>query len=83
MKFLAVAATALLSTSVAARSSIFGSSPAISPNVDGSLSVPGENPLQHCADPKDDILTIDRVDLSPNPPKAYVAPSHSCKRITC
>ncbi|KAK3113296.1 Phosphatidylglycerol/phosphatidylinositol transfer protein [Teratosphaeriaceae sp. CCFEE 6253] len=71
MKLFAVAATALLTTTAAARSSIFGSSgPAISPNADGSLSVPGDNPLQHCADPKDDVLTIDAVDLSPNPPKA-------------
>jgi len=75
MKFLAVAASALLASSVSARSSIFGSSPDIAPNVDGSLSVPGENPLQHCQDPKDDILTLESVDLSPNPPKAYVPPT--------
>ena len=33
------------------------------------LSVPGDNPLTYCQDPKDNILTIDYVDLSPNPPK--------------
>ncbi|KAK1061666.1 Phosphatidylglycerol/phosphatidylinositol transfer protein [Friedmanniomyces endolithicus] len=71
MKFLTFATTALLSaTHVAARSSLFGTNTDISPNVDGSLSVPGDNPLQHCQDPKDDILTIESVDLSPNPPKA-------------
>ncbi|KAK4552124.1 Phosphatidylglycerol/phosphatidylinositol transfer protein [Recurvomyces mirabilis] len=72
MKFLALATTALLSSTVAARSSIFGASVGgdITPNVDGSLSVPGDNPLQHCQDPKDDILTIENVDISPNPPKA-------------
>ena len=32
------------------------------------LSVPGKNPLNFCADPSDYILTIDTVDLSPNPP---------------
>lgn len=63
-------ATAFLASSVAARSSLFGSSPAVAPNVDGSLSVPGENPLQHCQDPKGDILTLKSVDLDPNPPKA-------------
>ncbi|KAL1959736.1 hypothetical protein VTO42DRAFT_1322 [Malbranchea cinnamomea] len=34
----------------------------------GSLTVPGENPLAFCHDPKDDILSIERVDLFPNPP---------------
>jgi len=34
------------------------------------FSVPGENPLLFCADPKDNILTIDKVDLGPNPPEA-------------
>ncbi|KAL8742048.1 MAG: hypothetical protein Q9190_005411 [Brigantiaea leucoxantha] len=37
--------------------------------VDDSLSVPGENPLNFCADPADYILTIDHVDLDPNPPE--------------
>lgn len=32
------------------------------------LSVPGNNPLNFCADPTDYILEIDHVDLSPNPP---------------
>ncbi|KAK2774781.1 Phosphatidylglycerol/phosphatidylinositol transfer protein [Emmonsiellopsis sp. PD_33] len=36
--------------------------------VDDKLSVPGQNPLNFCADPKGDILKIDSVDLSPNPP---------------
>jgi hypothetical protein len=76
MKFFALATSATLLTSsyVTARSSLFGASVEITPNVDGSLSVPGDNPLQHCADPKDDILTIETVDIDPNPPKAYVAP---------
>jgi len=73
MKLLTLATTALLgATHVAARSSLFGTNTDISPNIDGSLSVPGDNPLQHCQDPKDDVLTIESVDLSPNPPKAYV-----------
>jgi hypothetical protein len=32
--------------------------------------VPGANPLHFCADPKDDIIEIKKVDLSPNPPQA-------------
>lgn len=36
---------------------------------DNELSVPGKNPLNYCADPKDYILTIDHVDLDPNPPR--------------
>ena len=38
------------------------------------LAVPGDNPLTYCrdADRNDDILTIDYVDLNPNPPVPYV-----------
>lgn len=35
---------------------------------DDDLSVPGDNPLFFCHDPEVDILTIEKVDLSPNPP---------------
>lgn len=38
------------------------------------LKVPGESPLQYCGPTDDHILTIEKVDLLPNPPKAYVAP---------
>jgi len=38
------------------------------PNSD--LSVPGTNPLEFCADPKDYVLTIESVTLLPNPPEA-------------
>jgi hypothetical protein len=31
--------------------------------------VPGDNPLYFCGDPADDIAKIEKVDLSPNPPK--------------
>lgn len=41
---------------------------------DDPLSVPGENPLLFCADPKDNILEIKKADLNPNPPKACVSP---------
>merc|ERR1712014_492343 len=61
--------TALLASTATAKS-LWASSPNISPNTDGSLSVPGENPLQHCEGPKNDILTLKSVDLTPNPPKA-------------
>ncbi|KAL8780486.1 MAG: hypothetical protein Q9213_006446 [Squamulea squamosa] len=35
---------------------------------DDNLSVPGNNPLSFCSDPTNFILTIDNVDLDPNPP---------------
>jgi len=35
---------------------------------DDEFPVPGDNPLTFCADPVHDILTIERVDLDPNPP---------------
>ena len=34
--------------------------------------VPGDNSLYFCSDPADDILTIEKVDYDPNPPKPYV-----------
>ena len=69
MKLLYFLTSTLLATAVSARSSLFGSSIDVAP-FDEALKVPGDNPLQHCQDPKDDILTLESVDLSPNPPKA-------------
>ncbi|MCJ1300029.1 Phosphatidylglycerol/phosphatidylinositol transfer protein [Hypocenomyce scalaris] len=37
---------------------------------DSDLNVPGANPMIFCQDPTDDILTIQHVNLSPNPPTA-------------
>lgn len=38
---------------------------------DNGSKVPGENPLEFCdANRDDDILSIDKVTLSPNPPQA-------------
>lgn len=34
------------------------------------LAVPGENPLEFCAKSDDYSLTINKVDLTPNPPEA-------------
>ncbi|KAK4204068.1 putative Phosphatidylglycerol/phosphatidylinositol transfer protein precursor [Triangularia verruculosa] len=35
------------------------------------LAIPGDNPLKYCdTDHKDDIITIEKVDLTPNPPEA-------------
>lgn len=36
--------------------------------IQDDFKVPGDNPLNFCADPKDDILEIENVDLDPNPP---------------
>jgi hypothetical protein len=38
--------------------------------INDDFPVPGDNPLDFCSDPADDILTIEKVDLSPNPPEA-------------
>lgn len=45
---------------------LFGQSPIKS--LGDTFTVPGENPLEFCADPADDILEIVGVDLAPNPP---------------
>lgn len=67
MKY-AIALAALLSA--AQGLSIFGND-AVTTNDD--LKVPGESPLELCdKDHDDDIVQIERVDLLPNPPEAYV-----------
>lgn len=46
---------------------IFGQSPLNA--LDGeTFPVEGENPLYYCSDPSSNILEIQSVDLSPNPP---------------
>ncbi|KAL8997570.1 MAG: hypothetical protein Q9169_003188 [Polycauliona sp. 2 TL-2023] len=67
MKLTLSVALLLLSTLVASKSYFFGHQQ--QPLVDDSLSVPGDNPLNFCADPSKYILTIDHVDLDPNPPQ--------------
>jgi len=42
--------------------------------INEDFKVPGDNPLYFCSDPKDDIVQIKKVDLSPNPPVPYVYP---------
>lgn len=65
MKLLTIA-SAFLAT--ASAGSLFGGPSEVV--FDDSLSVPGNNPLSHCEDPKNDILDLKSVDLNPNPPKA-------------
>ncbi|KAI9775873.1 MAG: Phosphatidylglycerol/phosphatidylinositol transfer protein [Geoglossum umbratile] len=57
----------LLSSLVAAESlSFFGGSQRV---LGDGVQIPGESPLEHCQpDFDDDILTIYRIDLKPNPP---------------
>ncbi|KAJ9201378.1 hypothetical protein DTO166G4_6322 [Paecilomyces variotii] len=70
MKLLS-ATTALLLVaplSTFARSlSFFDQSPIATSNKD--FPVDGDNPLTYCSDPSNNILQIDSVDLSPNPPQ--------------
>lgn len=69
MKFVAVLAAIFfssLSTSVLAFS--FAGDQAVI-NLDDNLEVPGDNPLQFCRDPGLYTLTINHVNLNPNPPK--------------
>ncbi|KAL8671066.1 MAG: hypothetical protein Q9168_004414 [Polycauliona sp. 1 TL-2023] len=77
MKLAHSVAPLLLSTAVASKSFLFGNQQ--QPLVDDSLSVPGDNPLEFCADPSKYILTIDRVDLDPNPPQKGQALSIKAK----
>lgn len=70
MRFPAVAACLL--APVAAFSVFNGNAPDAVANDD--YRVPGDSPLEFCpGDHSKDLVTIESVDLSPNPPKAYVA----------
>ncbi|KAF2188656.1 hypothetical protein K469DRAFT_684662 [Zopfia rhizophila CBS 207.26] len=65
MRFTSLLFSALLAISVSARSNWIPSQITINEE----FKVPGDNPLYFCSDPKDDILMIEKVDLSPNPPE--------------
>jgi hypothetical protein len=71
MRFSTVAACLAACLAPAAALSIFdGNAPDLVANDD--LDIPGDSPLQLCpGDHSKDLVEIERVDLSPNPPKAY------------
>ena len=69
MRFFTALTGALLASSVSAFA-IGGTSQNPQKALENELSVPGDNPLQYCVKPDDDVLEIKSVDLSPNPPKA-------------
>ena len=61
----------LLSSSAASKSlSFFGGDQHV---LDDDLDVPGDNPLEFCQKDNKYTLTIDKVDLTPNPPSPYVS----------
>jgi len=75
---LSAAVIALLSTSASALS-IFRGDEQKGITIQDDLDVPGQSPLKFCKpDRKDDIITIDKVVLTPNPPEAYVSSSAFC-----
>lgn len=73
MKFLSATALLLASPLVAAASfpALFDPSQAPIRAVDDKRENPvdGDNPLEFCESPLSHLLTIDSVDLSPNPPQ--------------
>lgn len=70
MRFSSTALVALLLSplALAAPPLPFHDTSQIPLDTDGDLKVPGVNPLMYCADPAENLLTIEKVDLSPNPP---------------
>jgi hypothetical protein len=77
MKFLSAASLLLLTAplSNAAAFSIFDPTQAtLKTSNEDKFPVKGDNPLQYCAKPEGYKLNIESVDLSPNPPLAYVNP---------
>lgn len=70
MRF-STACVAALSASVASAGSWFGGSEEVV--VKDVQKVPGDSPLEFCdSDHSKDIVHIENVDLSPNPPESYV-----------
>lgn len=78
MKLSSSILTLLLSTLVAADGLSFFGGGAQKALGDGE-AIPGDNPLTYCKkDHSDDLLVLEKVDLSPNPPVKYDLPLHSC-----
>jgi hypothetical protein len=77
MKFSLALASFLLSTLVASEG--FSLGPSFKSNgqkilEDKGEAIPGDNPLIHCKkEHSENILTLDHVNLTPNPPVPYVA----------
>ena len=66
MKFATVLLPLLLAATATSTSISFGQQERLI--VDGNLNVPGANPMTFCEDPATNILAIEHVNLSPNPP---------------
>ena len=70
MKFIYSFLTLLFASCAASNSlSFFGADQHV---LDDDVSVPGDNPLEFCQKDNEYTLTINKVDLTPNPPKPYV-----------
>lgn len=79
MRFsVAVACVSACAAQVAALSIFNGNGPAALAGDDDHV-IPGESPLQLCdGDHDQDLVVIKKVDLSPNPPQAYVGIPSAC-----
>lgn len=66
MKYLTLLLAALSTSASAATLGLWDQSPLTVPGT--GEPVPGSNPLKYCGATNDDILTIDYVDINPNPP---------------
>jgi len=61
----------------AALSVLNGKAPDVT--ISDDLKIPGDSPLELCpGDHTADLIRIDKVDLAPNPPKAYDSPAYTC-----
>jgi hypothetical protein len=69
MKLSTILSVALVSASASAFSLDYSSRNS-QHTLEEEFPVPGDNPLLFCAAPTDNILEIESVDLSPNPPSA-------------
>jgi hypothetical protein len=78
MKFLSAGLLALTAPlASAAAFSLFDPSQVSLKTDDPKFPVEGDNPLSYCADPASYRLEIESVDLTPNPPLAYVDPTNT------
>jgi hypothetical protein len=77
MKFTTSILTLLLGALVASEGLSFGASFSLGGQkaLGDGAAVPGDNPLTYCKkDHDDDILVLEKVNLSPNPPSKYGIP---------
>lgn len=77
MKLSATVSALSLFATFATASNLFQqlASAAVDVRASSGLKVPGESPLEYCGETRNDVLKLEKINLTPNPPIPYVSSS--------